>query len=343
MKTQLSLFGLLALSALACNGGSSNTHQKDSGESIEEDSGTKDAALPLDASLPPPPETIVLDASAQQLTNGQNQPRSLALVNGNLYWTSYGVSEVMTMPTDGGAPSILASGQHAFAIAANSNSLFWVDDLDAGSVFTMPIDGGAVQTLATNQEQPFAIVANEDYVYFLDIDSVRIAPLDGGVLQSISASTQVPSNNLALTATNLYWTSGAVNASVMQSNLDGTNMKTLATGQYNPTAIGASAESLYWANYGDIDIMTMPLAGGNPRIILTATAPWGLVVDTSFVYCTLISSGKVVALSLDGTKEVIMADGISNPYALVQDSSKVYWTTYNQDGGVFSIGKPSLQ
>jgi hypothetical protein len=54
-------------------------------------------------------------------------------------------------------------------------------------------------------------------------------------------------------------------------------------------------------------------------------SPWGLAVDSTNVFWTDNSGGRVVSVGIDGGVAVILASGQSHPKGITVDSSNVYW------------------
>jgi hypothetical protein len=303
--------------------------EQDAGSPIHQDAG---AIAALDASA--------LDASPTTLATNQNQARSLVAENGQLYWTDFGVAEIMTESVDGGSPTVLLSSQPAFALAVDTNALYWTNNADAGTVSSLPLDGGSVSVLASNQNQPFAITSNGSDLYWLTLDAVMHEPLDGGTAVAIANTTQTIANNLTLDTTYLYWSSGSADASIYRAPLNGGTVETIATNQANPTSVVVDNGVVFWANYGDSTIIRSSLNGSASTILTTGGAtysPWDLMISGGNLYFTMPAAGLVGKVAEDGSGVSIIASGQDRPYSLAFDRGAVYWTNYDVAGEIVSL------
>lgn len=315
----------------------------DAGLAEPGDGSSQDAGLPIhsDAGAIVEIDASALDASTTILATNQNQARSLVVENGQLYWTDFGVAEIMTESVDGGSPTVLLSSQPAFALAVDTNSLYWTDNADAGTISSLPLDGGSVSVLAANQNQPFAITSNGSDLYWLTLDAVMHEPLDGGKAVAIANTSQTIANNLTLDAAYLYWSSGSVDASIYRAPLNGGTVETIATNQANPTSVAVDNGVVFWANYGDSTIVRSS-PNGSASILLTTGAtysPWALMIAGGNLYFTMPAVGLVGRIGEDGSDMAIIASGQDRPYSLASGSGAICWTNYDVAGEIVSINE----
>jgi hypothetical protein len=79
-------------------------------------------------------------------------PRGIAVDATSVYWTNeYSSGTVMKVPTGGGTPTTLASGQsYPQGIAVDATSVYWTNDI-SGTVMKVPTGGGTPTTLASGR------------------------------------------------------------------------------------------------------------------------------------------------------------------------------------------------
>jgi hypothetical protein len=159
------------------------------------------------------------------------------------------------------------------------------------------------------------------------------------------ASNQNVPNDLALDSNNLYWTNegdAAANGSVMQVQLDGGHLMTLAAGRAQPVGIVVDSAWVYWAeegtmanNFQDGVIAKVPIGGGPVQTIAQNQAlPIDVAVSTTNVYWTNggfalanDDAGTVMMATLDGGSATTLATGQHQTQWMAIDETYVYWTT----------------
>jgi hypothetical protein len=93
-------------------------------------------------------------------------PGELALDATTVYWVDDN-GEVSAHPKDGGAVTILASGQRSpESLVVDDRYVYWTSYVPSGTVSRVPKTGGAVEVLATGQAYPYSITQDCGAVYF---------------------------------------------------------------------------------------------------------------------------------------------------------------------------------
>jgi hypothetical protein len=89
----------------------------------------------------------------------------------NVYWMDEELS-LMTVPIDGGAPALLASGG-GFGIAVDATNVYWTN-VAAETLTKMPLVGGAITTLATGVFPSGGIAVDAKNVYWTEVSPSKV-------------------------------------------------------------------------------------------------------------------------------------------------------------------------
>ncbi|MCG8451021.1 MAG: hypothetical protein MI725_15745 [Pirellulales bacterium] len=138
-------------------------------------------------------------------------------------------------------------------------------------------------------------------------------------------------------ADQLYWANIVVPGAVFRSNLDGTDVTTVATNLGSPRglAVDATAGRIYWTDFAFDGIRSMNLNGTDITDVVTGLDdPLQVAFDgAGKIYWT--TTGKIQRANLDGTLVEDVVTGLEFPQALTIDlaGNNIYWTEDKPSGG----------
>jgi uncharacterized protein YegL len=113
-------------------------------------------------------------------------------------------------------------------------------------------------------------------------------------------------------------------------------LMTLATGQNSPWRIAVDSTSVYFLSAGAGSVRKVPKGGGSVTDLATGQSPYGLALDTSYVYWTnnnfpTVGTGSIVKVPVGGGSPTPVAEGLGGPTAITQDGLYLYWLDRSTD------------
>jgi hypothetical protein len=166
----------------------------------------------------------------------------------------------------------------------NGDNVYWTDDI-AGTVSSVPLAGGPSRVLATGQTLPQQIALTATTLYWGNSGvGPQSMPIDGGTV------TQIDSNGaagVAVNGTTFFWAS-TTNGKVWSQPLGGGPITTVASAQGGPKGLAATDGVLAWADSTTGEIMSCTLSGGVAGMPVELTSgqlsPTAIAVDGQNVY-----------------------------------------------------------
>lgn len=265
---------------------------------------------------------------------------------------------------------------YPFGIAINSGNVFWTNSSSSGSVMSVPKSGGTATVIAAFQNLPKKLVVNLGFVYWTNFGdgTVMRAPDDGSGAPEVLASGLQGPYAIAATSTSVFVTE-LIGLKISQLSLLDKSVTTIANTSYGGAAIAVSYQYLYWDDAGIYrtplvggSIEKIVTQGGQQDFIIDQVAwynsagggeqristgllvpnsikstvadvqndPFGVTVDSVYVYWTNRSSGEIRRAPKTGGKTKTVASSQLNPMYITNDAFHLYWTD-SQANTVMSV------
>lgn len=251
-----------------------------------------------------------------------DDPRGLAVSGHNILWADFTDQAVFegSLLAGPGSQSSIGSGSAPLAVATDGTNVYWTD-VTGGTINQTSLAAGNANTvLATGQDFPVAIAVDAAYVYWVNngslanSGSVNRCPI--GVAGSV---TQIAKGE------NLPWALA------------------LSPPFTSQTATPPAATTVYWTDQTNPGtVKSAPAGGGTATVIASGQlAPFGIAVDSQYVYWTNFDGNTVVKSPLAGGTEYVLASGSANiniPTAIAVDATNVYWANQG-NGTIFKVAK----
>jgi hypothetical protein len=201
-------------------------------------------------------------AGVTELVGGQD-PLGVAVDTSNIYWANGAAfpsvpGAIEKAPLAGGPATTLVPGTceeedacHSVGVAVDTSNIYWTDlgfpqNGIPGTVKKAPLTGGPATTLVTGQDGPSGVAVENGYIYWADAVSGTIMRTNLNSCEpTCTVETLVGDQNspsgAAVDSSHIYWTipgnSGESNGTIMEANLNGTDVTTLMTGADVPAEV----------------------------------------------------------------------------------------------------------
>lgn len=110
----------------------------------------------------------------------------------------------------------------------------------------------------------------------------------------------------------------------------------LASTQGATVGIAVDSTHVYYTSWSAGKVMKVPIGGGTPTTIATGlSTPAGIAVDSTSVYWVAYNAGNVYKAPLGGGNATVLASTQSSPLNIAVDATNVYWT--NTGGSVSKV------
>jgi sugar lactone lactonase YvrE len=207
---------------------------------------------------------------------------------------------------------------------------------------------GSGTLLTSNVSEPWAIVADSDFVWFTSrakggvfrISQVSMNQDADEITQTFGQSRGA----LAADDMHLYWTLS--NGSIVKMLKDGSAAQQIASAQsfdatnLTPQFFAVDTAHLFWST---VNGRIMRIEKDGSKLVVLASNqsdPAGIALDpgdTGSVYWVNRAEGTIRSVGKDGVGLKTLAAGQDHPIAITVDDTDVYWAT--QSGDVLRIAK----
>ncbi len=250
---------------------------------------------------------VPLDGGASSMMIILNELVEEAMDDSTIYFSTYSADggAIMSMPKDGGAPTL---------IAAVASGRLAVDDsyvyANSGmSLIRVAKTGGTPEVLASTGDVT-SFVIDDSYVYWIDLP-----PLDGGFLRP---------------------------ANVLRVAKDGGPPETLASDAWGISALGIDDGGVYWGaltndesgrlvRFDKASAATTTVCTGNDCL-----APEAIAADGTHVFWTGVDRIDVANPDADGGFTPVVRTSSSVPDMKVH-AGKVFWLDVDYDAGATNL------
>jgi hypothetical protein len=241
------------------------------------------------------------------------EPLAIANDADTLYWTTgYGAPTLRKMPIAGGEAETLAPDIGSWSITLDGDQIYATSYTGRG-LLSVPTDGAApsvlyptgVGNVVYDSENLYFATGDPDGSFTGVFRAVMLVsmPKGGGDLTVLTSGVDLPLagvNSLVLASNSLYW-GDATRGTVETVELDGTGRRIIASDQHSVFGIGADADYLYWTSDRQGGVLKAPLDGSAEPVQIAKfplKAPWGLTLDADNIYVTVYDyMGMIVKIA----------------------------------------------
>jgi hypothetical protein len=298
----------------------------------------------------------------------------IALDNTYVYYAntqsgSAGIYKITKALRGPGTPSLVSSASNVQGLAADGTYVYWTNKLSSGSVQRALPTGGGLTTLVNGQSQPdwIAVTVNGANVVWTNQGNNTVMTTPVGAVAGTTTPTQLNTVNevgtlpagIALDTTTVYYatkTSGGGEAESV--SLDGGAVSPLGAATY--VGITVDNDNVYWTGGFANPIVSQNYKGGNPSSVQiiasggTLTCPLHLVSDGNNVFffdqgTTVGDGGGVIVPEAGALYRVPVGNsgplpppllkGLTDPQAIAQDATAIYWVQGGVSGAVMKLAK----
>ena len=284
------------------------------------------------------------------IATGLYNPGQIFVDNNYLYMTevmclSSKLGAISKVPIEGVNRTILASELlYPFGIAADSSYIYFSQNsYENGAISRMPVNGGTIENLSTGYA-PVLITKDSTHLYWPERiisgggSYIKKVPLGGGTVTTLSTATDMLLM-VAIDNNFVYW-GDTGEGTIKKVSKNGGETTVLASGINDGMLFTTAVDNthVYWTEYGtgnkDGFIRKVPKEGGVVTTIASGlNYPFGLVIDSNFVYWTegfalntTQTNGSVKAVHINGGGIITIAQGLNNPAFIAIDGNYIYWT-----------------
>ena len=251
----------------------------------------------------------------ESVATGVGSSKTLAVVNGTVYFDDDAGGGIRSVATSGGEVSVLTEATGATDLTVSGDQVVFTNAVIAepGLVGTVATTGGDITELFESNERPAGIAVRADTAYVALLGpgnatgsegSIVSVPLAGGSPEPVASLLNAP-RAIVVEEGMLYATLQGAESSdgaVVAITLPSGPVKNLANWRKRPWGLATDATNIYWVNRGtgagDGTVMKLAKDGGVPSVLADKQGePRQIAVDDSYVYWTNFNTGEVMRVA----------------------------------------------